>query len=218
MISYFSNGLVTDARLVTRGVTCRKGPDPMLESLFGPRNPTLSWPASLHHEITFDLDNASINSVKLGQPLDRLSFLGPDVDRKSFRSGELLYLSRGLAIQFDPQSHSIRGFRIIQSDPHDDRFRPFSGVVLLKGQPVNLESLSPARILDEYGGFYWRDRDEDESILFYEFVGLEWQLEFDTESRLRCITVTNDPILGEVEQRIAYGVTEPWPFPSQKRT
>ncbi len=75
--------------------------------------------------------------------------------------------------------------------------------------PVNLAALKLDRVLDEFGEFYWRDNDEHETVLFYEFVGMEWQLEFDLRSKLTCITVTNEPIMGAEDQRIAYGVTKP---------
>ncbi len=59
----------------------------------------------------------------------------------------------------------------------------------MKGRPVNLAALQLDRCLVEFGDFYWRDSDEQETILFYEFVGMEWQLEFDLRSQLKCITL-----------------------------
>jgi hypothetical protein len=190
----------------------------MLEYFFGPRNPTRTWPPGVDQTITFNLDNASLNAVCLSESLDLLSFLGPDEDRKSFRNGEVLYPSKGLAIRFSPRSHSLVEYRIVQSDPLDDRFLPFRGTVLVNGRSVSLAALQPARFVDEYGDFYWRDTDDDESILFYEFVGMEWQIEFDRGSHLKCITVTNEPIMCDEVQRIAYGVTAPWPPRSGKGT
>ncbi len=35
----------------------------MLEYLFGPRNPTRSWPVGLNSELTFDLGEASLNCM-----------------------------------------------------------------------------------------------------------------------------------------------------------
>jgi hypothetical protein len=185
----------------------------MLDFLFGPPNPTRSWPVVGEREITFDLDNASINGVRLGEPLDRARFLGPDEDRRAFRGGELLYFSKGLAVSFSLRSQALVAYRIVQSDPLEPRFQPFRGTVLSHGRPERLAALSPERFVNEYGDCYWRDRDEehDESILFFEFVGLEWQVEFDLESRFKCITVTSEPIMAVEEQRLAYGVTELWP-------
>lgn len=183
----------------------------MFDFLFGTRNPTRLWPSGFGREITFDLDDASLNRVRLSQPLDNLSFLGPDEDSRSFRNGELLYPSQGLAVRFSLKSRSVVEYRIVQSDPLDQGFQKFQGVVLLRGQRVSLSTLSPKRFVDEYGDFYWQDRDDKESILFFEFVGLEWQIEFSPDDHLRGITITSEPIMGVEEQRLAYGVTEPWP-------
>lgn len=190
----------------------------MFEFLFGPRNPTRFWPPGFRREITFDLDEASLSGVRLGQPLDSLSFLGLDEVSKSFRDGQLLYPSQGLAVRFSLESQCVVEYRIVQSDPLDQRFQPFRGVVLFRGRQVNLSTLSPERFADEYGDFYWQDRDEEESILFFESAGLEWQIEFSPDDRLRCIAITNEPIMGSEEQRLAYNVTEPWPPRTLKDT
>jgi hypothetical protein len=64
----------------------------MFRFLFGPRNPTREWQRADGLSLTIDLNRASINDVLLGQPLNRLSFLGRDELRGSFRDGSLNYL------------------------------------------------------------------------------------------------------------------------------
>ena len=61
-----------------------------------------------------------------------------------------------------------------------------------------------------FGQPYWRDQDEDEIILFYEFPGVEWQIEFDLVGALKHLRVGR-PLLADAEQRAAYGVTKHWP-------
>jgi hypothetical protein len=183
------------------------------ELLFDFRNPTRFWMRSQGDRITFNLDEASVNGIRLGQPLESLSFLGKDESRKSFRAGELLYFTKGLSIGFSQKTHRITWFQVVQNDPFDPRFQSFSGVVIANGRELDVANLSLQRFVEDYADCYWTDRDEHETILFYEFVGLEWQVEFDLTSRLRCITTTSEPIMADETQRIAYGVTEPWPPP-----
>jgi hypothetical protein len=182
----------------------------MLEFLFGQQSPTRGWPPCRQSRLQFQLDDASLNDVKLGESLNRLSFLGPDEDRKTLRNNELSYYTKGLQIRFS-DAHRIIEFRVVQFDPWEPRFRAFDGEVVAGGRTLNLAGMSEARFIEAFGEAFWFDRDEDETILFYEFVGLEWQVEFDQASRFKCITTTNEPVMADEEQRIAYGVTELWP-------
>jgi len=183
----------------------------MLEFLFGPANPTRSWPPRRAVALTFDLEESSLNSVRLGEPVNKLSFLGPVEDEKALAKWELSYPSLGLEIRFGEKSRCIVDYRIVENDPLAVQFRRFCGTVLIRGQGLPLDALTRERILREYGECYWLDCDDDEVILFYEVPGAEWQFEFDSASRIRCITTTCEPILAHEDQRIAYGVTAPWP-------
>jgi hypothetical protein len=185
----------------------------MLEFLFGPRNPTRTWPPCREWSLVFSLDDASLNGVKVGEPLNRLTFLGPDEDRKGFRNNELSYFTKGLQIRFNDTTQRIVEFRVVSFDRWEPRFRAFDGAVVANGQNRNIARLTKEQFLEVYGESYWIDRDEDETILFYEFVSLEWQVEFDTASRFKCITVTAEPVLAREEQRLAYQVTKQWPPP-----
>ncbi len=61
-----------------------------------------------------------------------------------------------------------------------------------------------------FGSPYWRDQDEDEVILFYEFGEYEWQIEMSLKDRLSVFVIA-PPILADPQQRAAYSVTKPWP-------
>ncbi|MHC5056772.1 MAG: hypothetical protein ACYTKD_18970 [Planctomycetota bacterium] len=63
----------------------------------------------------------------------------------------------------------------------------------------------------ESGAPFHRHGDEDETILFYEFGEIEWQVEFSTRDRLKAVGVVSPPLLAKEEQRKAYGVTREWP-------
>ena len=184
----------------------------MLEFIFGLRNPTRSWRPSGDLPLVFDLAAASLNRVGLGQRLECLAFLGTDEGATSYRSGELLYFSRGLGVRFSPTSQCVVEYRIVVNDPLETRFRPFAGSVFAGGgRQLDVTTLSAARWVEQFGECFWHDRDADKSIMFYESVGLEWQIEFDAKSRVNCIIVTNEPVMADQEQRIAYNVTKAWP-------
>jgi hypothetical protein len=180
-------------------------------AVFGPRNPTRCWSVGFEGEIVFDLDQASLNGVRIDDPLDRLSFLGPDEDRKAYKDGELLYPSKGLDISFSDESQKIVSYRIVGNDPLKQHYLSFRGRFLFDGRHVELAKINVHEFKRMFGECYWEDNDEGETILFYEFLGLEWQVEFEPHSYFRCITVTNDPIMANEDQRMAYLVTKPWP-------
>ncbi len=184
----------------------------MLEFLLGRRNPTRTWQAGLSQPLAFDLDAATLHGVRLGEPLDRLSLLGPDENLGTHRSGELVYFSAGLTVSFSLSTRCITAYRIVLRDPSEPRFRPFSGPVFAgAGCRLDLHALDQKGFVDSLGPYYWRDSDEDESILFYEFTGLEWQVEFGPHLRFNSLIVTSEPLLADEQQRRAYRVTRPWP-------
>ena len=99
----------------------------------------------------------------------------------------------------------------IYRDPDDKKFIPFVGSVQSNSDEIALSYLTESTFIDRFGDCYWRDQDDKESILFYEFPNREWQVEFDTQSLLKRIIVTSNPLMARKDQREAYGVTRPWP-------
>ncbi len=43
-------------------------------------------------------------------------------------------------------------------------------------------------------GRHWRDEDESEVLLFYEFPWIDWQVEFQLDGSFNCILVTSKPM------------------------
>lgn len=90
----------------------------------------------------------------------------------------------------------------------------FEGEFLKSGKEVSLtSSTTPAEIEELLGEPYWRDVDDDELILFYEYQsgGIEVQFEFPDSTALAYITIARNGVLSDPEQRSAYGVDKPWP-------
>jgi hypothetical protein len=183
----------------------------MFEYLFGPENPTKEWQRAKDLRLDFDLEQKSLNGVRLGGPLERLSFLGSIEDRTGLRSQELRYPSLGLRVYCYNDENVIDCFEIVQRDPWSPQVRPFPGLFHYRGRQLSLSQLTERDFVTLFGFPYWRDEDEDEVILFYEFSELEWQVEFSLDGSFNCICVTSKPLLADENQRTAYGVTEQWP-------
>ena len=66
-------------------------------------------------------------------------------------------------------------------------------------------------IVKELGDPYWRDEDEYGIVRFYEFATYEIQVVQTLKGDLERLIVTNDHLMGDAEQRRAYGVDKPWP-------
>ncbi|MST00900.1 MAG: hypothetical protein EXS29_06290 [Pedosphaera sp.] len=90
----------------------------------------------------------------------------------------------------------------------------FKGTLLKSGQRLSITAqTSIEEIVALFGEPYWKDAQDDEVILFYEFLGgkIELQFEFPDKRRLGFITLARDGVLSKADQRKAYGVTKPWP-------
>ena len=183
----------------------------MFKFLFGKSNPTRNWPPNGDAVLTLDLDAASLNGIEVGEPLEQLSFLGPDEDRSSFKSGEFRYYSQGLCVECMGSDDEITAYHILFHDQDETQYQRFRGSLTRAGQPLDLAPLTVGRCAQALGDYYWIDEDEDESIVFYEFPEREWQLEFDLDGALKRLIVTNRPVMADAFQRESYEVTKPWP-------
>jgi hypothetical protein len=90
----------------------------------------------------------------------------------------------------------------------------FTGTLSLKDSPLTLSPHMTERdILAIFGEPYWTDRTEGETLLFYEYLlgQVELQFEFPDAQGLTFVTFMRNGVLSVAEQRAAYGVTKPWP-------
>ncbi len=87
----------------------------------------------------------------------------------------------------------------------------FSGEFRYRERRLDLsEGTTERDLITAFGPPYWRDQDEVEVILFYEFGEYEWQIEMGLNDRLKLFVIA-PPLLADPKQRAAYGVTRPWP-------
>ena len=183
----------------------------MFDFLFGPKNPTANWQRPSGLQLSFDLQDGSLNGDRLGEPLEKMSFLGPVEDRQGLRTGEYKYYSLGLCVDCCNDENTIDSFEIVRKDPWEPKYEPFPGRFLCQRDVLNLGTLTKTSFTGHFDPPYWEDKDDDEIILFYEFPNREWQVEFALDGTFNRILVTRAPLLADEEQRLAYAVNKPWP-------
>jgi hypothetical protein len=161
------------------------------------------WPKDPEFPLTFDLGTLALCGVRPGDPVHPLSPLGPCDDSRSGARGTLQYAAQGVQIELTgPTVDSLIIFL------KDEQFEPFAGSFLFNGNPVPTPSgLSD---LSRLGAAYWRDQDEDEILLFFEFGVRELQVEAELTGRIKALVAVTPP-LSDPEQRRRYNVTKNWP-------
>jgi hypothetical protein len=180
----------------------------LLDSLLNRWNPTRSWVADPAVSLVLDLDTNRLSGVGIGDRFDKLSFLGPG---KGKRSEPTQYVDKGLQIDVDA-NELIESFVIFFGHAQEASRGQYPGVFQYRGKTIQLDSSvseeSVRQLLEEP---YWRDQDDEETILFYEPAGCEWQIEFASDGGLKCFGIVSPPLLADIEQRTSYDVTKPWP-------
>ncbi len=177
-----------------------------ISSVFDRGNPSRSWAGDYAGPLVLDIGRNTLNGAGLGDPLERLAFLGP---AKEWRPS-LAWPDKGLGVDF--AEGRIEGFLVQVSRAAGYAPENFPGTFAREGQGVELtEAAREEKIRDLLGEPYWIDRDEDEAIFFYESPGVERQVEFTPAGNLKALIVTCRPLLSGEEERRAYGVTRPWP-------
>lgn len=169
------------------------------------------WQAEPGFEIHLDLDRHALCRCRIGDPIQWLSGLGPPEDSAALREQRYCYYSKGFEI--GEEDGKVADFVVDWLDYLRAGFQPFNGHVTYRGKTVPLGArTTEGEFANLFGRAYWRDQDQDEIILFYEFRDdIEWQVEFTLESRLKAMKVVWPALMAEAEQRERYGVSVPWP-------
>ncbi|MEO1527049.1 MAG: hypothetical protein AAFX06_16545 [Planctomycetota bacterium] len=100
---------------------------------------------------------------------------------------------------------TVPGFQVVLADP-EGQFAGFKGTICVNGSAIETASL-----LDELGEYFWLDRGDDELIYFFEFRTHEIQIEQSQSRQIQRVIVTNDALMADPEQRLAYRVDKSWP-------
>jgi hypothetical protein len=180
--------------------------------LFPPEDKTAHWQRVAGLQLDFDLPRARLNGVGLGDRLEKLLFLGRREDREDAASREYCYFSLGLEVDCLGDGETIDGFELVQKDLYSPKWQPFCGACHYCGREIVLARLNEQSLVEQFGPPYWRDEDEDEILLFYEFSpNIEWQVELSLDGTMNRIIITNDPGMADEGQRKAFRVTRSWP-------
>jgi hypothetical protein len=172
-----------------------------------------SWRRDLGLRLEVDLSASSLAGVRLGDPLEAVARFGPPGKGSDPCKGVFKYPSEGFEVDVDMESRLVEGLCFFwNAGWWATGERPFFGSFSLDGTPADLGPLSPeSRVKGLLGEPYWRDSDDDETILYYVRGPVEWQLEFPREGRLRAFLMVSPPSMADASFRDSLGVTRPWP-------
>ena len=183
----------------------------LLDKLFGSSDPSTQWKADPDIPIELDLGRPALCGIQLGDHSDRIARLGPPDNPRPSKDETYRYDRHGFVI--DANDRSVCCFTIaFDKNAPDVETEEFRGTVLHKGQPIDLRaSTCEDEFCQQFGAPYWRDVDDQEHLLFYEFGKVEWQIEFGNKGGLRVLTIVTPPLLSDPEQRENYNIDRPWP-------
>ena len=173
----------------------------MLDALFRRGNPTNLWHRLDGLALSVDLLSPSINSIPIGSQVDTFSFLGRSTSKPKT---PLDYLDLGISLDYEDDG-TVSGFQVILNDANNE-FSQFSGDIKLNGSAIK-----SAELLSGLGEPYWRDRDSEEIVSFYEYPTHEIQIEQTLKGECQRIIATKHALMARPDQRKAYGVDKPWP-------
>jgi len=178
---------------------------------FQRRAPTAGWREDPGLQLVADLEVFELNGVGFGDDVEGLRFLGPSETRWYD------YPSKGLQLDVDSKGRleglvlALRG-GVYLGPTKPERVRQFAGRIRLNGRDwAPLELRGESDFIATWGEPYWRDEDEDEKLLFFEFDQCEVQVELTLEGVPQVLIVTSEPLMADPAQRDSYGVTKPWP-------
>jgi hypothetical protein len=185
----------------------------LFDRILGRRHASANWQLDPGLEVRLDLDAHAICRCTIGDPIEWFSGLGPPEDKRSLKEQRYCYYSKG--IEIGEEDDKVADFAVFWTDYLLAGFEPFKGPIIYRGKSVVLNSASTENeLVNLFGDPYWKDRDEEEIILFYEFRGdIEWQVECTLEGKLKALRVVWPAVMSLADQRALYRVSREWPPP-----
>jgi hypothetical protein len=181
--------------------------------LFGRADATKQWRGLPGASIDVDFSRHSLGGVAIGEPIGGLEPAGP-AERCDRGRGENYYRYHSKGFEFAEHEGRAVFYGFTFLDEYGDGFNSFQGRCMWAGRDLNFcASTRESEIIAALGQPYWRDEDDNEIILFYEFPSksIEWQFELSKDGTLQFLLMTTPPLLAESRVREAFGVTKPWP-------
>jgi hypothetical protein len=180
--------------------------------LFGRSDPSDNWQEVPDFSIALDMTRHALCDVRLGDPVEWFAKLGPPEDKEALRNGCYRYLSKG--IEIGAEEGVVTDFTIVCApDSFRPEFQPFRGSVIYAGRQFSLgPSTSETDFKQTFGEPFWRDEDDTEILLFYEYrYEIEWQVEFNLQGSLKALLIVTPPLMSGENERDNYRVTKKWP-------
>lgn len=164
-------------------------------------NPTDQWVRDPTRRPTFNLNKHSLDGVTLGQSYESLNYLGP----ATLKDEELEFPNSKLTLGF--KHDLLTDFTLFfPTSPQNISFT-------LANKNLDLDQISTEQGLRSVVGEpFWREADDDEVLLFYEFGSVEWQIECLPQGQIQRWLIVTPPLLADSQQRQAYGITKDWPY------
>jgi hypothetical protein len=161
-----------------------------------PDDPTQNWQRQPGLLLRFDFDHNTLNGVALGEPLARLSALGPVEDKTELRSERYSYPSLGIAVHGIPLT--IDGFELTWAAFARPSDRPFAGSCVFRGREVHLSpGTTEAQFIELFGPPTrregWGGQEGDGLVeLDYVIGDASWHVSFSEDGTLYEILVSRE--------------------------
>ena len=186
----------------------------IFDRLFGKPDPTEEWGEPQRLDLVLDLDKHALAGIHPGDSIDRVAKFGRPENPNPTKDWQYDYYSRGISFSQYSDDRAVYEIHVIfdGTTHRPEGFANYVGTCIHGGKSLRLTSAyTLAEFVERFGNEYWRDVDDDETLLFYELGRIEWQVEFDERGQLRALSLVSPPILDDEEQRSSYGVDKPWP-------
>ena len=159
-----------------------------LRRLLDSRNPTRGWVRDPSRPLELDLDANSLSGVPLGAAFERLEFLGPA--QRSKRDPGLWEFST-LGVVAEAEASRVGSLFVAPIPDETFGVDPYTGVVAIAGQPVPIAWISREQdVIRAFGKPTRRDKDAEETVLFYEIGGrVQREIELTPEGRIKTIAI-----------------------------
>lgn len=163
----------------------------LLRNLLPRRNPTAGWVQDSSRRLELNLDSSSLCGVPLGDPFERLAFLGP---ARTASSGSELFEFPSIGVVAEREAGRVIGLFVVPIPDGLFEVAPYTGKVVLSGEPVPVDWISREQdVVAAFGSPTRRDHDAEETVLFYELGDTERQIELTPEGRIKTIAIFSCP-------------------------
>jgi hypothetical protein len=187
--------------------TCTEGALGLVRYLLSRFNPTWTWEENPFQPLVVNLDSHRFCAVAVDDPAEALAFLGPG---KNTNFG-FVWPHKGIEVSVSIGEERITEMGFYFGHADEAAKGVFPGEFRYRGAVLRLSGESKeADIHSVFGQPYWRNQDESEILLFYEFPKSELQVELGLDGFLKYLRF-GGPVLADAEQRRLYGVTKVWP-------